>query len=139
MRGTALKVLERFGEAADSFEITGALVPTDADAHFLHAECIQLAGGNVQAAVDAYNKSILIESDNAEAHAKMGLALAELDQNRDSVSHLRKAINLNPQLYGEKYAATLKEIALIADAEADLEGAADEAAEAAHGGAAAEL
>lgn len=122
LRGTALRALNLYGQAADAFEVAATLSPSDADAHFFHAECAQMAGGNLHTVVDAFNKSLSIQDDNAEAHANMGLALAELDLNREAVNHLQKAIDLDPEAYKTKYAGVVKEMALIADTEDELGG-----------------
>jgi Tfp pilus assembly protein PilF len=53
-------------------------------------------GGNVDEAIDNYRKALEIKPDYAEAHDKLGLALAERGQIDEAIAHFRKALEIKP-------------------------------------------
>jgi tetratricopeptide (TPR) repeat protein len=56
-----------------------------------------LDGGNVDEAIDNYRKALEIKPDYAEAHDKLGLALAERGQIDEAIAEYTAAIRLDPK------------------------------------------
>ena len=58
--------------------------------------------GNLEEAVEAYNKAISLKPDYADAYYNLGNALKEQDKLEDAIKAYKKAITLNPK-YAEAY------------------------------------
>ena len=56
----------------------------------------QAQAGKWQAAIGSFQKAVAMDAHQAQAHAQMGWAYAELKQWDDAEQHLQLAINLNP-------------------------------------------
>lgn len=52
--------------------------------------------GNYNAAIEAYQKAIALDPQNAEAYFDMGVAYGELDEFESALLHINKAITMDP-------------------------------------------
>jgi tetratricopeptide (TPR) repeat protein len=69
--------------------------PQNARAYYIKADC-QEQQGDVQDAMDNYNKAITYDSKEPLFYIRRGLAYAKTKQNEPALSDLNTAVNLNP-------------------------------------------
>ena len=68
--------------------------------------------GNVRGAINAYKEALDLDDENDRAHAGIGEAYFDIDQNDEAIKHLRRAVALNAKngqalvILGNVYQAT---------------------------------
>jgi len=118
--GTAFKMLQKHKQAADAYKVAATLDPSDPSVHFFYGESILQMGGDIEKAVQAFQRSLELDSENPEVHSNLGLALAESDDAAAAVHHFQKAIDLDPVSYKGKYASVINELMTIVNAEKEM-------------------
>jgi len=121
-RGTTLRLLEKYHEAVESFEIAATLEPKNPSAQFFYGQSLARSGGDINLAIEAYNRSLQLQDNDGRVHAHMGVALAEVDRNEEAIDHLEKAILRDPETYRHKYNQLIRDLTKIVIAERELDG-----------------
>ena len=99
--GLALHRLGRLDQAADAFESALKLDPTIAAARQALGD-IAFQQGQWEEAASEYNKALSLD-ENAEAHANLAQIDVNLGRLDDAISHLKRAIELDPDQWMYPY------------------------------------
>ncbi len=95
-----------------------ATVPTPASVPSSEANDLYLTGrnrfeaGDVKGAIDAYQKSIKLESKSAEVHFNLAYAYLKVEKNNEAVKAFKQSIKLNPEKPEAQYGMGLAEYRL---------------------------
>jgi superkiller protein 3 len=73
-----------------------AIVDKQGPAYWLDQGGLFATYGNYTAAIEAYQKALALDPQNAEAHFDIGVAYGELDEFDSALLHINKAIALEP-------------------------------------------
>jgi predicted O-linked N-acetylglucosamine transferase (SPINDLY family) len=93
--GTALRMQNKFTEAADNYRRALALNPNYAAAHRNLGDLLQIQGRYAEAA-DSYRQALLLNPDSAEVFSNLGTTLQAQGKLSDAIENFRQALVLEP-------------------------------------------
>ena len=120
----AVNIPEFVNIAADGLEKID--VPAAEQFFLLDRGKEQLAKGQFEAARAAFQRAIEIDPEYAMAHANLGISLGKLGNAAQSVEHLERALQLNPQISDgaeirNNFAVSLSQVGRMSEAIAEFQ------------------
>lgn len=94
-RGREFLQVGRYREAAAEFEAAILQNPRDGRAHY-HLGVARYKNGEVDAAMDAFERSTRLDRGNPDAHNDLGLCYVRKGQHREAVQQYQEALRIAP-------------------------------------------